>query len=612
MLILENFFDYFASLDFWQIFSIGLGTATFVIIIIYAAVFFRLRSKRLKTHEVRIDLNGGIFQGSDEELLLKCTMGSEIDITRIRPVKEGYRFNGFNVYKKYISSVIKEEGLSKSMVTKEELDGMDKSIIVMPDYDLTLVAKYSPLDSQPAVGLITDVYYPDFMSFEDLISELKHLNDDKDKWPDAINFKHSSSVPKAIFVFKKETICAILYPYKGITKVFFRTSDITEEKLLTPFYQTEDINDAMNWYSLVVIYNTKPSRFIRTFKDTYDGIDASIPTTEIEFQMIISSFSSLADPILDRAVLIVQRFEKDKLLAPTPDYVLKRELPPDLDENGEPRKRISQGKLVENISGISKTEVEQKTENESPAENNNVDNVVSPLVKTNRNAVPEVVSSDNELMTEYPYTSDSKYPEQRYFGSERFVVDGGSKECYVKACTIENGIIKGIFEKAGLEPIIQKPGFISNENVSEPKVSISTKQDRIIDGKDEARLLKKKIEPISVSNKIYAGKNIIEPISPKPVHTTSFSNGNRIDKKKIRPLEYKPENETLVKPIGPIGIKHVAGGAGLMTPFSENPELGKALLKELKDNPTNKDKKKKKSTKKIADKTHNDKKTYKK
>lgn len=612
MLILENFFDYFTSLDFWQIFSIGLGAATIVIIIIYAIVFFHLRSKRLKTHEVRIDLNGGIFQGSDEELLLKGAMGTEIDITRIRPVKEGYRFNGFNVYKKYVSSVIKEEGLSKSMVTKEELDGMDKSIIVMPDYDLTLVAKYSPLDTQPAVGLSTDIYYPDFLSFEDLVSELKHLNDDKVNWPDTINFKRSSSVSRALFIFRKDTICAILYPYKGVTKVFLRTSDATEEKLLTPFYQTEDINDAMNWYSFVVIYNTKPSRFIRTFKDAYDGIDASLPTTEIEFQLITSSFSNLADPVLDRAVLIVQRYENDKLLTPVPDYVINRELPPDLDENGEPRKFIPKEKPAEKIIEAAKAEVEQKIEKEP-------ETVVvkpAPVIEEPKPViVPEetVEEKAEETFTLFPYSSSSKFPEQRYFDLESVVVEGGSKDCFIKAPTIADGDLIGIYQKAVAEPVVaDKPAPVVEKKSDKPLAPINIKPVEKVEEIPEVKAPKKKVEPISVSKPVAPGKKVIKPVDPRLVHVNFTPSSNKDEKKSVKPINYKPEDEGINKPIGPIGIKPVAGGAGLMTPVTKNPELGNALLKELKENPTTKEKKKKKGSKKSSKKATSKKKTAKK
>ena len=326
----------FSSMNPWQVFAIGLGTATVLLVAAYLVIFFHYRSARLKIHKLTITLDGGEFQGSTQDLIFKAKLGSDIDISHIAPTKEGYRFNGFNVYKRFVSSTIDENGISKSMITSEEMDGMGKDVIMMPDYDLYLVAKYSPLPTLPAQDLANAEYYPDFLCFEDLVAELKHLNYNQKDYPIQLNFRTTERFPGMLFIFKSGTICAMLMAYKCLTKVFLRTPDDLEGKLLTPFYQEEDINDSMNWYSFIVSYTTKPSRFLRSFKEVYDSIDSTIPTSEIEFDLIVGSLSAaLADPVLDRALALTQQYEKDRGLPTPPSYVEKREMPSEYGSRSE-------------------------------------------------------------------------------------------------------------------------------------------------------------------------------------------------------------------------------------------------------------------------------------
>lgn len=330
-IIYADFWDYFTNMSPWQLVSLGLGLATVVLIVAYILVASNYRSRRLKTHSMYINLEGGSFQGSDEKLIFTAKLGKEIDIARIKPVKDGFHFNGFNVYKRYISSKISDKGIARSTMTEEELDGENKDVIEMPDYDLYLVAKYSPIDTKASLGLKEDKYYPDYICLEDVIANLKHLNDDKAAYPVRIKFCHYSLKPEMVFVFKKDTILAMIQPFGAITKVFLRTSKKLDELLLNPFYQAEDINDSLNWYSFVIVYNTKPSRIIRSFKESYDDIESSEPTSEIEFGLICGSLSEFADPIVDRAKYIVDQYEKDKSLPNLPDYVSIRDFPTDFE-----------------------------------------------------------------------------------------------------------------------------------------------------------------------------------------------------------------------------------------------------------------------------------------
>ncbi|MCI2068962.1 MAG: hypothetical protein LKJ88_05245 [Bacilli bacterium] len=355
----------FNEMNPWQVFAIGLGTATVLLVAAYLIIFFHYRSARLKVHKLTITLDGGEFQGSTQDLVFKAKLGSDIDISHIAPTKEGYRFNGFNVYKRFVSSTIDENGISKSMVTSEEMDGMGKDVIMMPDYDLYLVAKYSPLPSLPAQDLSNAEYYPDFLCFEDLVAELKHLNYNQKDYPIQLNFRTTERFPGMLFIFKSGTICAMLMAYKCLTKVFLRTPDDLDGKLLTPFYQEEDINDAMNWYSFIVSYTTKPSRFLRSFKESYDAIDSTIPTSEIEFDLIVGSLSAaLADPVLDRALALTQQYEKDRGLPIPPSYVEKRELPGEYGSQSEVTDNLGEdaGPSIKAGVGIEEPEEEEKPE----------------------------------------------------------------------------------------------------------------------------------------------------------------------------------------------------------------------------------------------------------
>ena len=323
----ESIWERFAQLEYLQMFAIGLGVAALFLLIVYFVISYQIRLNKLKKHSIYINLDGGIYQGSDEELIFKTKTDTEVDISRIAPFKEGYMFNGFNVYKRYISSKITDRGIEKTTITTEELDGESKDFIIMPDYDLYLVAKYSPLSDRKIEELSVLPYYSDFLNFEDLVSEIMHLNEDKENYPEPIVIKKSAKHKDVLFVFKNETIICMLYRINGLTKVFLRTLDDLEEKMLNSFYQAEDINDSYNWYSFVIIYNTKLSRFIRSFKSTYDEIDADDPTSQVEFNLICNSVTEFSDPIVDRAQFLVNLYEEKKKEENPPEFVNKRELP---------------------------------------------------------------------------------------------------------------------------------------------------------------------------------------------------------------------------------------------------------------------------------------------
>jgi len=333
--ILTTIAERFAELNNLEMFGIGLGVATLVLLVIFFIVVRQIRSHRLKTHSIYINLDEGIFQGSDEELILKTKAENEVDISAIQPFKEGYKFNGFNIYKRYVSSKITNQGVEKTTITTEELDGDSKDFIIMPDYDLYMVAKYSPLADRKVQALKNITYYSDFLTFDDLVSEIMHLNEDKEGYPEPIFIKKSIKHENILFIFKRDTIIAMLHRVNGLTKVFLRTSDDLEEKMLNSFYQAEDINDCYNWYSFVIIYNTKLSRFIRSFKNTYDEIDVNDPTSEVEFKLICSSMTDFSDPIVDRAQYLVDLYEKEKHSKDVPEFVSKREIPSNFKVNFE-------------------------------------------------------------------------------------------------------------------------------------------------------------------------------------------------------------------------------------------------------------------------------------
>ena len=325
---LQKVIDAFKDMEPLELFIIGLGVGIVIIILIYAFVAGHYRRKRLKTHKITINFDGGFYQGSCDELVITAKKGEKVDFTNVVPSKEGYQFNGFNFYKRFVASSITKKGVTKDNITIEKYDGEKKDVIEMPDYDLYLVACYSEVRDDETIKLKSQTYYSDFLTIDDLIAELKHMNEDKETYPDTINIVTSDKEPNLTFIFKELTIVGFLKNVRGITKVFLRTSDEVDDKLLNPFYQAEDINDCYNWYSFVIMYNTKLSRFIRSFEESYKQIDCSHKTTSIEFNMICASLSRLADPVVDRTLMLVEKYEKDRLLDPQPEYVKNRELPP--------------------------------------------------------------------------------------------------------------------------------------------------------------------------------------------------------------------------------------------------------------------------------------------
>ncbi len=360
----ESIWERFAQLEYLQMFAIGLGVAALFLLIVYFVISYQIRLNKLKKHSIYINLDGGIYQGSDEELIFKTKTDTEVDISRIAPFKEGYMFNGFNVYKRYISSKITDRGIEKTTITTEELDGESKDFIIMPDYDLYLVAKYSPLSDRKIEELSVLPYYSDFLNFEDLVSEIMHLNEDKENYPEPIVIKKSAKHKDVLFIFKKETIVCILYRINGLTKVFLRTLDDLDEKMLNSFYQAEDINDSYNWYSFVIIYNTKLSRFIRSFKSTYDGIDADDPTSQVEFNLICNSVTQFSDPIVDRAQFLVNLYEEKKNEENPPEFVNKRELPNNFKINlvkkKDDKKKVLPNEPIQEFEVVGKVEPKEE------------------------------------------------------------------------------------------------------------------------------------------------------------------------------------------------------------------------------------------------------------
>ena len=358
------FWERFAQLEYLQMFAIGLGVAALFLLIVYFVISYQIRLNKLKKHSIYINLDGGIYQGSDEELIFKTKTDNEVDISRIAPFKEGYMFNGFNVYKRYISSKITDRGIEKTTITTEELDGESKDFIIMPDYDLYLVAKYSPLSDRKIEELSVLPYYSDFLNFEDLVSEIMHLNEDKENYPEPIVIKKSAKHKDVLFIFKKETIVCILYRINGLTKVFLRTLDDLDEKMLNSFYQAEDINDSYNWYSFVIIYNTKLPRFIRSFKSTYDGIDADDPTSQVEFNLICNSVTQFSDPIVDRAQFLVNLYEEKKNEENPPEFVNKRELPNNFKINlvkkKDDKKKVLPNEPIQEFEVVGKVEPKEE------------------------------------------------------------------------------------------------------------------------------------------------------------------------------------------------------------------------------------------------------------
>lgn len=415
MAIFESFFDGFSNP--WYTALVIFAVAVILVLAGMIVWVGRYRSKRLHQHTVTIFLDGGNFQGSDEDLVFHVNQGEDIDLSRIVPTKKGYLFTGFNVYKTYVSSQITEDGIRKETVTKEELDGIGKDVVTVPDYDLYFVAKYTPEESLPPQGLLTVPYYPDFLSTEDLISDLKHLNYDEVHFPVRINFKKSASFPNVTFLFKDETLLGMLLPYKQMTKVYFRSNNDVAPKLLTPFYHAEDINDAMNWYSFIVTYTTKPQRFLRAFIDCYNEIDESDPTSEIEFNLILGSLpATFADPVLDRALALTEQYEKDRASANPPAYVKERNLPDSSSEDTEALKQIKKEAQDELRSEEEKQAAEDQrslesggllNEKEETATEPEMEEEKKSEEKEEEAAAPEVPSVNKDEKEETPSASET-------------------------------------------------------------------------------------------------------------------------------------------------------------------------------------------------------------
>jgi len=416
----DGIWERFAQLEYLQMFAIGLGVAALFLLAVYFVVTYQIRQSKLKKHSIYINLDGGIYQGSDEELIFKAKTDKEVDISRIIPFKEGYKFNGFNVYKRYISSKITDKGIEKTTVTTEELDGESKDFIIMPDYDLYLIAKYSPLSNRKIEALSVLPYYSDFLNFEDIVSEIMHLNEDKENYPDRIVIKKSAKHENILFIFKEETIICMLHRINGLTKVFLRTLDDLDEKMLNSFYQAEDINDSYNWYSFVVIYNTKLSRFIRSFKSTYDAIDAHDPTSQVEFNLICNSISDFSDPIVDRAQFLVNLYEEKRREENPPEFVNKRELPNNFKVNlvnkkGDKKKKVLPSKPVKEFEIVGKVENDAKGKEEPKEKREDKDKIESEKDKKLNPVVESDIKAEND--------DDSLEPDSLFSKTESDIVE---------------------------------------------------------------------------------------------------------------------------------------------------------------------------------------------
>lgn len=397
-----------------QMFIVGLGVGVVLLIVIFIIVSGHYRHKRMKTHKISIDFDGGLYQGTSDELVIVAKQGEDIDFTKVLPTKDGYVFNGFNIYKKYVSSSINEKGIIKESLTIEKYDGEKKDIIEMPDYDLYVKAIYSIIQDPEVINLKTQRYYSDFLTLEDLISELKHLNENKDQYPVEINLRNSPKYPEITFLFKNLTLLGFLKNVDGITKVYFRSSSSVDDKLLNPFYEAEDINDCFYWYSFIVLYNTKLSRFIRSFKEAYDEVDSSIPTSAIEFNLICGSLSDLADPLIDRSLFLVDKFEKDRLLDPQPDYVIKRELPPNYDFSIL-KKEKEKSSFEEKTQEIIKEEQELRNKEEIEEADDKKEEVVE-----------EKVEESSETKTDEVFTETSEVKQEELVAAPEYIIPEGT------------------------------------------------------------------------------------------------------------------------------------------------------------------------------------------
>ena len=315
------------NMDFWTMFSISFGISVIIAAVIITLVLYFVRLKRVKNHKIIIVMDGGIYQNSSNELIIKAKVGKEVDISNIKPYKEGYAFTGFNAYKKFVSSTVTQNGVTKQSITREILDGVDKSIILMPNHDIYLVAKYTALFDDNSLGLVQQTYYSSFLTYEDLISEIKHLNYNNQIFVEPINVFTSKVENEFTYIYKNKTLFMMIRNYHGLNKVYLRTNKDEKEILINDFFQIEDINDSYSWFSFIVMYNTNMSLFLNLVKDSYLDVDSSIPTSKTELKLIVSSINLLADPVMDRALLLTSKYLEDRENNVEIDYVKNRELP---------------------------------------------------------------------------------------------------------------------------------------------------------------------------------------------------------------------------------------------------------------------------------------------
>lgn len=301
----------FKEMDLWTQFTICFAISVIFCILFVIIFIYIRRSKKLKNHKIIVLMDGGIYQNSSNELILQSKVGVEVDISKIKPYKEGYSFNGFNIYRRYISSTVTSKGVIKQSVSREILDGVDKNVIIMPNYDIYLVAKYTPLIEDDVNVLIKHTYYDSFLTYEDLISELKHLNYNNDTFKQTINIYNSKTDKEFTYVFKQDTLFMMIRNYCGLNKVYLRTNKNEDELLLNNFFQIEDLNDSYSWYSFIVLYNTSMSLFLNLVKESYLLVDESLPTNKTELKLIVSSINLFSDPVLDRALLLTDNYLKE-------------------------------------------------------------------------------------------------------------------------------------------------------------------------------------------------------------------------------------------------------------------------------------------------------------
>lgn len=323
-----DFNDYLKQFAPIDLIVIGVSFGVILILICCVVIFYFYRKKRIKTHTIHIILDGGIYQGSSKDLLLTAKTGTDIVLKDIVPSKDGYLFTGFNIYRRYVASTISQNGIKKQTIVSEILDGQDKSIFTVPNYDVYLIAKYSPVVDSSALELNSQVYYPSFLNVDDLLAEVKHFNYDRESYPDKINVYMDLKNPGFYYFFRNENIFMMFKEYKGLVKVYLRTSSPLEI-FTDPFFQKEEINDAYEWYSFIVMYNTKLTRFINLASYAYNQISGKDVTSKVEMSLIIYSIVKYADPVLDRALLITKKYVSDlenNLVDELPNYVTNRQL----------------------------------------------------------------------------------------------------------------------------------------------------------------------------------------------------------------------------------------------------------------------------------------------